>query len=461
MHRGVVRMNHRLDGWKAIAAHLKRDERTARRWADSRAMPINRIPGGGSVFALTAELDAWLESAPPERGFTSSTAETPSAAEAAVEPIVEPFARRWPRGRRAWMAAGAALAAGALIVMAPAAMNSAPAKAALPASAQASSYYLAGLHALNSRTPAGLRQAIESFDATLNLEPDFAPAQVGLAESYNLIREFGAMPDSEAYPKAETAARAAIALDPENAGAHRALAFVLFNFRHDGPGAEAEFARSLQLDPTAARTHHWWATTLLAMGRAGEAMRAIDRARELDPEATAIQTDRAVILARLGDIGAARAELARLAALDPSTPGPVRVGAHLALVARDGAAFVALERQAARLRNDATEQAIADAAARGLATNGWNGMIDSVDREVERLNAEGLASDFQRAVVAAARGDTRRTAMLIRAMIASHAPEAMTVLGESAFADTLRADPALADSVRSAMGIGAGSNRTS
>ena len=440
-------MNDRLDGWKAIATYLGRDERTARRWAVSRGLPVRRLPGGGtgSVSALASELGTWLASAASDR------IDTRVSPEPGAEQDVGSVAPAQARGRRVWMLAGAALTIGALLLAAPALLRRPSVTADRPASEQAANYYFAGLHALNGRTLPGIRQAIASFDATLDLEPRFAPAQVGLADSYNLIREFGAVPDSEAYPKAEHAARTAIALDPRNAGAHRALAFVLFNFRHDAVGAEREFTRSLELDPAAARTHHWWATSLLAMGRAGEAMRAIDRARELDPEATAIQTDRAVILAKLGDIGAARAELARLAALDPSTAGPVRAGAHLALIAHDGPAFVALKRTSGRLRQDPVEQAIAEAAARGLATDGWRGLVASLNAEVERLHTRGLASDYERAVVAAVRGDTRRTAALIRAMIAAHQPEAMVVLGDDSFTETLNADPLLANDVHAAM----------
>lgn len=51
-----------LTGWKAIAAFLKRDQRTAMRWASERGLPIRRVPGGkrGSVYAVQAEIAEWL-----------------------------------------------------------------------------------------------------------------------------------------------------------------------------------------------------------------------------------------------------------------------------------------------------------------------------------------------------------------------------------------------------------------
>lgn len=53
----------RLNGWKTIAAYLRRDERTARRWAAESGMPVYRMPGPGrgSVYAIAEEIDAWIE----------------------------------------------------------------------------------------------------------------------------------------------------------------------------------------------------------------------------------------------------------------------------------------------------------------------------------------------------------------------------------------------------------------
>jgi TolB-like protein/Flp pilus assembly protein TadD len=53
----------RLDSWKEIAGHLRRDKRTVQRWERLEGLPIHRHlhQKRGSVFAYTAELDAWLE----------------------------------------------------------------------------------------------------------------------------------------------------------------------------------------------------------------------------------------------------------------------------------------------------------------------------------------------------------------------------------------------------------------
>ncbi len=63
--RSLERMveNDRIDGWRAIAAYLLRDERTAKRWEKHRGLPVRRVPGEGraNVYVLRSEVEAWLQ----------------------------------------------------------------------------------------------------------------------------------------------------------------------------------------------------------------------------------------------------------------------------------------------------------------------------------------------------------------------------------------------------------------
>jgi len=56
--------DRRLDSWKEIATYLNRDVTTVQRWEKREGMPIHRHQHDkrGSVYALTSELDAWVES---------------------------------------------------------------------------------------------------------------------------------------------------------------------------------------------------------------------------------------------------------------------------------------------------------------------------------------------------------------------------------------------------------------
>ncbi len=56
--------DERLDSWKEIAAYLRRDIRTVRRWEKTRSLPVHRLPGDGrqAVYAFRTEIEAWLSS---------------------------------------------------------------------------------------------------------------------------------------------------------------------------------------------------------------------------------------------------------------------------------------------------------------------------------------------------------------------------------------------------------------
>jgi tetratricopeptide (TPR) repeat protein len=88
--------------------------------------------------------------------------------------------------------------------------------------------YLKGRFYWNKRTPESLNQALEAFTQAIARDPNYSDAYVGLADSYNLLREFSAMPGNEAYFKAFAAAKKAVELDQQSSEAHASLGFVTF-----------------------------------------------------------------------------------------------------------------------------------------------------------------------------------------------------------------------------------------
>ena len=72
-------------------------------------------------------------------------------------------------------------------------------------------------------------------------------------------------------------------LDGSLAEAHAALGFVLFYGDWDWAAAERELKHAIELKPSYATSHHWYAEYLSAMGRHDEAIAEIKRAQELDP----------------------------------------------------------------------------------------------------------------------------------------------------------------------------------
>jgi TolB-like protein/Tfp pilus assembly protein PilF len=129
-----------------------------------------------------------------------------------------------------------------------------------------------------------IEESIRYFKEAINIDPTFAPAYVGLAGGYNDLGTvfLGADPPGDARSKAMSAVRRALELDPDVAGAHALLAYLLQTQWHWAE-AEAEYRRALELNPNDAEARDGLASWLLCHGRLDEALTAERRARELDP----------------------------------------------------------------------------------------------------------------------------------------------------------------------------------
>jgi len=151
--------------------------------------------------------------------------------------------------------------------------------------------YLRGRAAWNRRNEGGLREAVGLFQQAVALDPSYAPAYSGLADSYTTLGYFGYLSPQESFPPARTAAEKALQLDPTLAEPHASLAYIRFYYDWDWKGTEQEFHRALLLNPNYATAHHWFSVYLTAMGRPAEAMAELRKAQNLDPLSPAIQTD--------------------------------------------------------------------------------------------------------------------------------------------------------------------------
>jgi len=149
--------------------------------------------------------------------------------------------------------------------------------------ADAHESYLRGRFYFGQRSEEGLQKAIASFETALEIEPRCARSLSGIADSASLLCWFGALPPSEAGPRAAKSAGRAIEIDPSLSEPHASLALVRFWYEWDWLAAEKEFRRAIELNPSYASAHQWYASFLNAMGRTEEAQAEHRRARELDP----------------------------------------------------------------------------------------------------------------------------------------------------------------------------------
>jgi len=152
-----------------------------------------------------------------------------------------------------------------------------------PPRAEAYLPYLEGRYYWNKRTRESLDKAIELLHRAIALDPEFARAHAALADCYMSLGLLGAGPPGEMFAQAEKEAHVALSLDPSLAEAHTSLAYLKFWRDWDWTAAEREFRRAIALNPDYATAHQWYAEYLRLMGRFDESIAESNRALELDP----------------------------------------------------------------------------------------------------------------------------------------------------------------------------------
>ena len=150
-------------------------------------------------------------------------------------------------------------------------------------SMEAYNYYLKARFYWNKRRGEDLKTAADYFNQAIETDPAYALAYAGLASTYVLLPEYAGLPAKEFMPKAEAAARKALELDPTLAEPHAVLGLIKRSYEWDWVGAESEFKRAIELNPSYPTAHHWYSLMLCESGRFDEAQAEIRLAQELDP----------------------------------------------------------------------------------------------------------------------------------------------------------------------------------
>jgi len=140
-----------------------------------------------------------------------------------------------------------------------------------------------GRHLWHQRTESSFRSALRRFEDAAARDPTYAPAYVGIAESLNMLANYGFMPPREIHPRSLAAVKRALELDPNSADAHRLLAFLHWQFDFDWDAGIAEYERSLDLDPHASATIYWFGVYLAVIGFFDRSDELLERAHEHDP----------------------------------------------------------------------------------------------------------------------------------------------------------------------------------
>lgn len=163
-------------------------------------------------------------------------------------------------------------------------------KAAPTQNIEAYNLYLQARYYWNNGSVPDLKRAIELFEESLELEPNFGLSWSGLATANAYLGAYGQMPAEIVYPAAKKAALKALDIDHRLAESQIALAFVEFFYELDWVKAGFSFERALELNPGSAQAHHTYSWYLSAMGRHNDAINEVNIALHLDPLSPSIAT---------------------------------------------------------------------------------------------------------------------------------------------------------------------------
>jgi DNA-binding winged helix-turn-helix (wHTH) protein/Tfp pilus assembly protein PilF len=313
-----------------------------------------------------------------------------------------------------------------------------------PANADAEQFYLKGRFYWEKRTPDGLNKAVDFFTQAIVHDPNYAPAYVGLADCYNLMREYTLMPASEAYPRALAAAQKAVELDDQSSEAHASLAFALFWGTWNVMDAEREFRRAIELNPNNAVAHHWYATYLSTVGRLPESVQEIERAQALDPASKSIVADKGDLLWVAGRSDEGTALLKQLEATEPDFISPHRYLKTIYLARGDYSLYLGEWRKEAGLMRDSASLKLVDAAEKGFASGGVRGMLENIRELQLKQYARGLLSPYNLAETESLLGNKAEALRYLKIAYEKHDEFAFQVAHDTAFT-SMRDDPAYKD----------------
>ncbi len=183
---------------------------------------------------------------------------------------------------------------------------------------QAYNSYLRGRQLMATREAAKLEQAVEEFNKAVELDPQFALAWVGVADSNALLTQYGTLAIRLALPIRENAIKQALAIDDKLGGAYASLG-LLETFRNQHEKAENAFKRAIELSPNYATAYHWYSNSIIrsSMLRGAEATKLAEKAFELDPRSSVISVNLALLYRVQGLLALAELQYLDLIALDP------------------------------------------------------------------------------------------------------------------------------------------------
>jgi TolB-like protein/Flp pilus assembly protein TadD len=217
--------------------------------------------------------------------------------------------------------------------------------------------YQIGKQRMAKRTIAALIEAEKFFRKAISLDPQFALAYVGLADTLRLGAEYGGKPLEATIAEADRVISKALELDANLAEAWASKGGIAWSRGQDDQ-AEKLIRKAIDLNPNYATAHHWLSQLIESNGSLEEALVHSERAAELDPMSAITQVNVGGSLELAGRFDRAAARYGRAVDVDPTSPVAMASLALLNAYARNRfAEAVLLQNRAVALDSDSPRNA--------------------------------------------------------------------------------------------------------
>jgi len=180
--------------------------------------------------------------------------------------------------------------------------------------------YLKGRNAAHERTEAALLRARDFYTRATEIDPGYALAYTGLADTLSLLIDYGNERLDDVAPRVEALVNRAFELEPELPQAWGSLGLLRLQ-QGQYPAAEEALSRSLALDPTNEESLNWYGSVLVARNRYRDALTTFLQAYERDPLSIPLNTNLGNLLTTMGRHLQAETHYRKLLELQPSNIG--------------------------------------------------------------------------------------------------------------------------------------------
>ena len=311
-------------------------------------------------------------------------------------------------------------------------------------SPEAHEAYVKGRYQWEKRGKESLEKSIEYFNQAIRIDPGYALAYAGLADSYWILGNHAHVSPREAFPKAKEAAQTALKIDKNLPEAHVTLGG-LARDEWDFRTSEKLLRRAVELNPNYAYAHQGLAFTLTFFERHDEAIAEIKLAQKLDPLAPRISANVGYLLYLARRYDDAIAELQKAIKMEPRHDATYVYLGLTYLQTREYGEAIAAFRQVRSLAKEDVFSAIMLGCA--LAASGRRSEAEELATEITGRSKREYVSQYELSKLHLALGDREQALHILQHAFEARDPRMIYIKVDPEL-DPLRSDPRFQELLR-------------